>query len=70
MSKFLQKHGGYIIDYTFCVLSVAAVIDFFVRDSNHTAAFLLVALYAFVVTRRFKYLRNLYLKEIEELKNK
>jgi len=67
--RFMKKHGGYIIDYAFCILSIWAVVDYFTRDGNHTVAFALVALYSFVVTRRILYLRNLYLKRMKELED-
>ena len=63
---FMQKHGGYIIDYAFCILSILAVIQYYRVDGNYTTGFAIVALYAFVVTRRLKYLRNQYLAEINE----
>jgi len=65
---FIQKHGGYIIDYAFSILSILAVIQYYRIDGNYTPGFALVALYAFVVTRRFKYLRNQYLAEINKTK--
>ena len=63
---FLQKQAGYIIDYAFCILSILAVIQFYRVDGNYTPGFALVALYAFVVTRRLKYLRNQYLTEMKK----
>lgn len=70
MDNFLRKHGGYIIDYIFCLLAIWAVVDYFVHggESRGTiqAAFALVALYAFVVTRRIKYLRNLYIQKLKD----
>jgi len=69
MSNFLRKHGGYIIDYTFCILSIVAVVLYFVRHESYPtiqAAFALVALYSFVVTRRIQYLRNQYIQKLKE----
>lgn len=67
---FVQKHGRYVIDYAFCLFALWAVIDYFFhggvsRDTSQ-AAFALVALYAFVVTRRFAYLRNQYLEKLKD----
>ena len=61
---FIQKHGGYIIDYGFCIMAVIAVILHYVKDEDYTIVLAPFALYAFVVTRRFKYLRNQFLAEI------
>jgi len=71
---FIQKHGGYIIDYAFCLMALWAVVDYFYhggvsRDTSQ-AGYALIALYAFVVTRRFQYLRNQYLKEYDEYRIK
>ena len=57
-SKFLRKYGGYIIDFTFGVFSIIAVVDFFVRDANHTAAFGIIALYSFGVIFRVRYVQK------------
>ena len=71
MNNFPRKHGGYIIDYIFCILSIWAVLDYFahggVSRDTIQAAFALVALYAFVVTRRFEYLRNKWTDKYQEL---
>jgi len=71
--SFIQKHGGYIIDYAFCIFSIWAVVDYFyhggVGRDTIQVAFVLTALYAFVVTRRILYLRNLYLKRMKELED-
>ena len=63
---FIQKHGGYIIDYAFCILSILAVVQYYRVDGNYTTGFAIVALYAFVVTRRLKYQRNQYLAAMDK----
>ena len=67
MSKFLRKYGGYVIDFTIGVLSVIAVVDFFVHDANHTAAFGIIALHAFGVIFRIRYVIKSYQQEIDKL---
>ena len=55
---FIQKHGGYIIDYAFCIMAIIAVILHYVKEEDYTVLLAPFALYSFVVTQRFKYLRN------------
>ena len=71
MNNFLRKIGGDVIDYIFCILAIWAVLDYSahggVSRDTIQAAFALVALYAFVVTRRFHYLHNQYKQKFKEM---
>ena len=55
---FIQKHGSYIIDYAFCIMTIVAVILHYIKDEDYTVLLAPFALYSFVVTQRLKSLRN------------
>ena len=72
MSPFLRKHGGYIIDYAFCVIGILLVLDYFILQGEVSrttiqAAFALYAMYAFVVTRRMRYLRKRFDQSLHDI---
>jgi hypothetical protein len=67
MDRLLRKYGGYVIDFIFGVGSIIAVVDFFVNDANHTAAFGIIALYSFGVIFRVRYVQKMYDKNLEQV---
>ena len=71
IDRFTRKYGGYVIDFVFVILAVWAVIDYYYHGGTSRdtiqAAFALVALYAFVVTRRMAFLRKNFDRVLQDI---